>query len=74
MLCNSFALANCMIVNQNVDGAIFINNSLPRFFGLSNICKVSFVKMDVFEVDMACDSLGILDKLRRQIIADVNDD
>ena len=74
MLRDSFALADRMIVNQNVHWAVFIDDSLPRFFRLSNICKIGLVKMDVLEVDIASDSLGILDKLGRQVIADVDDD
>ncbi len=62
-----------MIVNQNVHWAVLINDTLPRFFRLRNICKIGLVKMDVFDVYIASDSLGILDKLRRQVVADIND-
>ena len=69
---NSLALANRMIVNQNVHRAVFFGDALPRWFRLSNICKICLVEMDVFEVYMTCDSLGILDELWRQVIPDVN--
>ena len=59
VLLHSLALANSMIVNQDMNWAVFLNDEPPNFFCRLNVCQVGLIETDVFEVNVARDGLGV---------------
>ena len=59
VLLHSLALANSMIINQDMNWAVFLNDEPPNFFCRLNVCQVGLIETDVFEVNVARDGLGV---------------
>lgn len=60
VLLHSLALTDSMIVNQDMNWAVFLNNAPPNFSCRLNFCQVGLIETNVFEVNVARDGLGVL--------------
>lgn len=61
-----------MIVNQYLDGSMFLNDALPSLNCVVNVCEISLVKVNFLETSISCNLSDVLEKLRCQVFRDVD--
>ena len=70
----TFPEAACMIVDQNVNGPLLFNNTVPRLPCVLNVGEVGLVKVNPLEAGDAGNGLYVLDELWRQVVPDIDHD
>ena len=66
--------AASVIVDQYLNGSMFLNDALPSLNCVVNVCEISLVKVNFLETSITCNLSDILKKLRCQVFRDVDYD